>query len=173
MTETRTFAGIKVVGDRGNDSGYPEQYSLDQFLTLFNALVQHEHVQMFGWHQYTPYFNDGDECVFGAGSLWVITDADEYDPENEEFEDGVSEYFGVDYGEGTLGKSEYETVNGRYVKVYEHTEPWVADLRVVAKAFESALEAGHFDNVLLENFGNHVELTVTKNAIEIEFYNHD
>jgi hypothetical protein len=33
---------------------------------LFEA---HPALESFGWTQYTPYFNDGDECVFGARSV--------------------------------------------------------------------------------------------------------
>src|SRR4051794_30400356 len=39
-------------------------------------------VESFGWTQYTPYFNDGDECVFGVHDLKIMAaDADEGDRE--------------------------------------------------------------------------------------------
>jgi hypothetical protein len=29
-------------------------------------------LRSFGWNQYTPYWNDGDECVFGANTDYPI-----------------------------------------------------------------------------------------------------
>jgi len=38
-----------------------------QFPDLFKEFfVKHDWVNDFMWHQYTPYFNDGDECVFSV-----------------------------------------------------------------------------------------------------------
>ena len=31
-----------------------------------DLFIRHPEVKSFAWTQYTPYFNDGDECVFGA-----------------------------------------------------------------------------------------------------------
>lgn len=46
---------------------------------LFDKLPE---LQAFGWRQYTPYFNDGDECVFGRDDFAVLLygdDAEDYD----------------------------------------------------------------------------------------------
>lgn len=171
MTDTRLFAGIPVAGDFTHGNEYREQYGLDRFMPLFNAVVNNAHVKQFGWHQYTPYFNDGDECVFGASSLWVETNEDTIDEEAEDYY-GRSEYFDIDYGQSYLAKHEWKDND----RVYTHNEPWVVTLRKDVDALSSALEGGHFDAVLLENFGNHVEVTVFPGPgarIETEFYDHD
>ena len=39
---------------------------------------KHKSLQSFSWNQYTPYFNDGEECVFGAYTDYIsINGSDE------------------------------------------------------------------------------------------------
>jgi hypothetical protein len=42
-----------------------KKFFTDASRTLF---LKNPGIQSFGWKQYTPYFNDGDECVFGVHS---------------------------------------------------------------------------------------------------------
>lgn len=48
-------------------------------------------VHSFGWTQYTPYFNDGEPCVFGTGELFIISKTDKT---NDEYEDTYYESTG-------------------------------------------------------------------------------
>lgn len=54
-----------------------------KFPELFkDFFAKHEWVEKFKWRQYTPYFNDGDECVFGVShnySSLEINEVDYYD----------------------------------------------------------------------------------------------
>jgi hypothetical protein len=36
---------------------------------LQEFMEAHPDVKAIGWTQYTPYFNDGEECIFGVHSL--------------------------------------------------------------------------------------------------------
>jgi len=38
---------------------------------------------------------------------------------------------------------------------------------------DGALQSGAYDNVLLDTFGDHAMITVRKDTIEVEFYEHD
>ena len=40
-------------------------------------------VERFSWTQYTPYFNDGDECTFSVNSDPKINDVDCYDSDED------------------------------------------------------------------------------------------
>lgn len=40
-------------------------------------------------------------------------------------------------------------------------------------ALDKAIESGAFDDVLIEAFGDHAEVTVKKDGISVEFYSHD
>ena len=59
---------------------------------LFTTLPK---IQAVRWTQYTPYFNDGDECVFGLASLFI-----KYEGMNpEDAEDGDGFVYCYDYGD--------------------------------------------------------------------------
>lgn len=82
-------------------------------------------LKSFGWAQYTPYFNDGDECVFGVHC----------DPDNIYINDEL----GYDLYEYTDGKRIYPT-------------PWtetasdeIADL--ISEIPEEILKATYGDHV--------------------------
>lgn len=40
-------------------------------------------IENFSWTQYTPYFNDGDECTFSVNTDPKINGSDEYEEESE------------------------------------------------------------------------------------------
>ena len=44
----------------------------EEFKSFFTAFPN---VLAVKWRQYTPYFNDGDACVFGVGSIEVLIEA--------------------------------------------------------------------------------------------------
>jgi hypothetical protein len=54
-----------------------------EFPTLFKEFfAKHEWIEKFKWHQYTPYFNDGEECTFSVSndeSSLEINDLGYYD----------------------------------------------------------------------------------------------
>jgi hypothetical protein len=39
---------------------------------LLPILSQSKRIDSIGWRQYTPFFNDGDECVFGVHNATQI-----------------------------------------------------------------------------------------------------
>lgn len=43
-------------------------------------------IKRFEWTQYTPYFNDGDECVFNVYDFYVYTE------DNEDEDEGIYDY---------------------------------------------------------------------------------
>lgn len=54
------------------------------FQEIFNTYPK---LQKFSWNQYTPYFNDGDQCRFSVYDYISINDED---GENEEWEDSAA-----------------------------------------------------------------------------------
>lgn len=60
-------------------------YFQESSLALFAA---HPVLKTFAWTQYTPYFNDGDPCVFGAHVDYpYVNDEEFYDWKNAPTED--------------------------------------------------------------------------------------
>ncbi len=218
-----TFLGIPVEGDITYGAKRADQRPMSDLETLILALHVDPEIHDFGWTQSTPYFNDGDPCVFGADSFWVRTNADAnpvpIDPDwllkalnkmvafiKDEYgdlsheamqeladaigalsldppkrggytyddEDGdgdeLSERFGVEYGtHPTLGK-----LSKTYHPVPLSTYAGSDEERFMrCYAVSNAITGGHFDDALLEKFGDHCEIVINKEKITVEFYEHD
>lgn len=96
-------------------------------------------VQSFEWHQYTPYFNDGEPCIFEVYS---------------------------DY--------EFIQINGEelgYVSDEKKDDTYKAKEKV-AKTVAAFIEAFD-DEDLLDMFGDHVRVTVTREGVEVNDYEHE
>ena len=109
------------------------------------------------WSQYTPYFNDGDECVFRVNDVY-FTNAS-----GEEL-DNVShwgEYEGEDesievFSSWDLKKTTIEGIDSAQVKL-----------------FESMIGSSEMEEVLQEMFGDHVIITATADGFDVAEYDHD
>lgn len=112
------------------------------FLNISKELFeQNPTLVKFGWRQYTPYYNDGDECVFSANLGYprmLLSGQDEKD------------YDGVWF------KSEDTSDEA---KVWNNV-----------RTFLSQFDDGDVQSI----FGDHVEVVVTKDGVEVEEYSsHD
>lgn len=176
MTDTKNFLGIPISGDISYGEKRVDQRPLEELAPIMQAVLDDPTIVAFGWLQYTPYFNDGDPCVFSAHSLWVQTDQDhqktsEFYHDPYEFQQWREEELTVGYSHPTLGKRGSERVDGRWIdKGYIGSDKARYD-RCVALAH--AIERGAFHDVLLENFGDHATITVKKTGITVEEYSHD
>lgn len=174
----------RVNRGRVNDS---PQISAREFLlqidAVFDALPQ---VEAIKWAQYTPYFNDGDECVFAVHEPGVVFEGQ--DPDNEEsfvFE-GPNAY--VDYtgrhtthelwlfNEGFNWSNAYDTEDGYRVyrpgsRTFRSRQGW--DLKPLYRALRELSKTDRWNTVARTNFGDHAEVTVTRDGFNVEHYDHD
>ncbi len=111
---------------------------------LQKFMEAHPDIKAIGWTQYTPYFNDGDPCVFGINELYVSA-TDERDEEV-----GGEGWFYL-WGTPEKGLSE---------------QSW-ADLIELKKALEGS------EDELEAAFGDHVRVIVTPTGVDVEEYEHD
>ncbi len=183
-TKTQTsFLGIPVDGDITRGDKRTPQKDLSELEPLMRAVLADEYIHSFGWTQYTPYFNDGDPCVFSVGEPWFRTvddvkdkTSESEDDEDEDYERENDDSFSVGYGEHpTLGKREYEYVGdwpdrvkvmGAYVGGHEASYDRCL-------ALHDAIDSGAFEDVLLEAFGDHARVTVRASGISVDEYSHD
>lgn len=100
-------------------------------------------IQSFGWHQFTPYFNDGDECIFRV-------DAD-YD-------------YGIKINNKTL--DEFEVPEGLTKEENKKAQDKTNEIYQVVGAFIGLFD----DDDMKAMFGDHVEITVTRNGISTDDY---
>lgn len=104
-------------------------------------------VKSFSWTQYTPYFNDGDECVFG-----------------------VNDYFRVELEDGTELEDVYDSSYRNQRKIDAGEELDLEDNLGVAL---SELVSGIDNDTMKSLFGDHVRVTVNREGIDTEYYEHD
>jgi hypothetical protein len=169
--QTTNFLGIPVNGDITRGSDRVEQKPIEELQPILQAVLNDPTVVEFGWRQYTPYFNDGEPCEFGVNGLWVRTETDR---DVEDQYDLEVEYSHPSLGEMTGG----EWVNdpdrpGRRKKVGDRYEGPDQARYERCHALDGAIQGGAFEHVLLNAFGDHANITVRRDGIEVEFYEHD
>lgn len=114
--------------------------------------AKHAEVQAVQWRQFTPYFNDGDACVFSImGATVLLSDANE--------DDG-------DYGDGFIDSWSWKY---QAEKAKKPTPPAALDLEKI----DTLLKQGQ--DAMLATFGDHVMVTIRRGSdqAEVEAYSHD
>lgn len=121
------------------------------FKELFVPFLEKwEQVKFFRWTQFTPYFNDGEPCVFHVHDLYGYTGHEE-----EELDD-----------EGSLrGWRDPERLENQFG---DKAAEVCSEFKVLAKEFGDIPE-----DILKELFGDHARVTVTRDGIDVEEYSHD
>lgn len=168
---TDTFFGVPIHGDITAGASRVEQKPLEELAPLFEAVMSEPTIIEFGWTQYTPYYNDGESCEFGVGGLWVKTTAEK---ELEEAGTAVFDHWDLDVDyHPSLGriKCHWDPVTRRYIN--ERYEGPDRARYEICQALDRALQSGAFETVLLEKFGDHAKVTVRRDGIEVEYYDHD
>ena len=97
------------------------------------------------WRAYTPYFNDGDACTFGS------------------YHDSANYYF--------EGEDDPRYEDGACLR-------WAGDAAKADPAYAACCQVQDLLNSLdtddyLAMFGDHVRVTVTRDGVETETYDHD
>lgn len=132
-------------------------------------------VHSFGWAQYTPYFNDGDPCTFGMNGLWVYAVEDVKGVEDEDQLYDLLHEWKYDYeGSPAFGYSDSKyrktTGYGRNELPNPNYDPRYGEAYEACQAIYSALS----DNDLaLDLFGDHVEVTFSAEGVDVEEHDHD
>jgi hypothetical protein len=180
---TDTFAGKPISGEvTYSTQGQPvEQWSEEVFIQMADKFFElFPDAQAFVWTQYTPYFNDGDPCVFDVNGPTAVFFGDSepssfpeniYEPDEEEDSGWVSDYddrLKIPY-------DSYEWVgnwsDGTRHKVYT-VEPPAGKL--AWEELITAMERGHFDNVMLQHFGDHASVMYSRDGLFlVEYFEHD
>lgn len=173
-TARPTFLGIEIHGDISK-SDRKDQRPMEEFAPLVQAILDDPTVVEFGWRQYTPYFNDGEPCVFSATGAWVRLTTDKPaagEDHDEEYEDLDILYGSKDrLGERKLLRWEgdypnREAVFGPYAGPDEARHD-----RLVRLA--KAIDSDEFCDALLDAFGDHARVTIRRDGIQVETYEHD
>jgi hypothetical protein len=111
------------------------------FKTFFN---DNPDVAALAWTQFTPYFNDGDECIFNVHDIYPVT------------------------------AEELEEIKAGDLNIYDlwEREEEKEDWRKKADAFIHVLST--IDNSIFKaTFGDHCKVIATREGFDVEEYEHD
>lgn len=162
MTDRRSFLGIPVEGEINNDTSRVDQKPIEELAPIMQAVLDDPTIVEFGWTQYTPYFNDGDVCEFGVNTPWYRTVEDSDDHDEYELE--------LPY-HPTIGTRRWNRQKMTYESV--RLSPERLETAKRCEALDKALRGGEFDDVLLNSFGDHAEVIVRKDGIQVNHYSHE
>jgi hypothetical protein len=128
-----------------------QQATAKEFFGTASTILFETHaiLDSFCWRQYTPFFNDGDTCHFGAN-----TDEIDFTLGGEEFE--------------YVGRSDADPLS-KYGEDAIKTNP------ERCAAVNDVLDfLDNFDSDDLETlFGDHAEITVSRDGVSVDEYSHD
>ena len=139
-----------------------QQMASDAFDSFCKEIFEkHPKIESFGWSQFTPYFNDGDTCTFSVNTDYISINGEYVDDSK-----WVNETTVVDWGTWNRDLRVYE---GR---VEVPNLDYDAEL---AKGSDEITEfLRNFDNdFYITRFGDHAEITVTKDGVDVDEYEHD
>lgn len=185
------FLGIPVIGNIQHADKRVPQRPLEELAPLMQALLDEPTIASFSWTQYTPYFNDGDPCIFHVIEALAVTltDDESVTPcpgctrplSPASYECGYCETenpaYDPDYDDDGSAGVERNSALGHRNRSWED-DPGVYTGPDEARydrclALERALGSGAFDDVVLEHFGDHCTVTVRRDGISISEYSHD
>jgi hypothetical protein len=121
----------------------------------------HPKLESFGWHQFTPYFNDGETCEFSVNTDYIYINGESVDES-----DWINETKITNYGTWNREKRQYE---GR-----TEVPNFNYDKELVAACDEIKEFLSNFDNdFFMSQFGDHAEITITAEGVSVDEYEHD
>lgn len=124
-----------------------------------SVFAEHPVLESFSWTQYTPYFNDGDECVFSTHTdspkMTFVTKLVDGPAEDHQEQDGKTFY----------DKRGYTGIHA--VPGFPNTPQEKAGCSVVD--FLAAFD----DADLKDMFGDHIEVTVRRDGVDVDEYEHE
>lgn len=148
-------------------------------------LERNPKIEYITWTQYTPYFNDGDECVFSVHDMFMKLTNDDYEvchPYDLEIRYDKPDSYIYDIAEGKehLYKK-YYTVDACKKQIAEYldmltqldmTEDELIELNNNFNDFKNIISQLN-DDVFKAAFGDHCVVMASKNGFNVEEYEHD
>lgn len=140
---------------------------------LFDAFPS---LESFSWVQYTPYFNDGEPCEFGvsADADWSLKINGERPGDSEHWE---TKPIYIDKEGNQYTEAEYKnqpaswrdrTIRSRFTYLNAE-EPELNGVPDTIEDFINAID----ENTLQSMFGDHCEVIVYRDRVEVQDYDHD
>ncbi|NDF17112.1 MAG: hypothetical protein EB079_03975 [Verrucomicrobia bacterium] len=131
----------------------------DDFIkTIFN---DSEELESFGWYQYTPYFDDGNVCMFSANTDYLLVNGQPVDESDWYLEENITTW-GV--WDNSI-KSYVGQIKEKNIKYNKNLSKLVDNISDFLSKFDN--------DFFLQRFGDHAIVTITKTGVQISDYDHD
>lgn len=176
MTVTN-FLGIPVEGeiDHTSQGNNVPQQPLTELQPHLMALLQDPRVKGIRWEQFTPYFMDGDPCIFGVRRTAFLLEG--IGPEDTEYDGWV--VWDDSYGNSevvwtVLGGVRWRDSNNDVIPLGQrkYTGPDQVFYEQL-EHFDTLLSQGAFNSALYEKFGDHAQVLVTQTVVTVDTFEHD
>lgn len=131
----------------------------NDFAPMLTPLFEkHPKIKSISWNQYTPYFNDGDECTFSTNFDYVKINGLDEDDDNSQLDWRIEYYLKGDE---------------KYANILSENPNIDLDIYHGAEEFKKLLSSIP-DDFYKSLFGDHQEITINSDgSIDIEEYEHD
>lgn len=140
----------------------------EEFVLKTNTVFEkHPKLKSWAWHQYTPYFNDGDVCEFSVYDYYIDVDYEGF-PKEELSDSGLAELNESSFDDcGNYKKYTRNYKTGNYDSIPINI-PGLADahkdIRIIMDIIKENAE---------DIFGDHARIVVSKDSIKVEKYDHE
>lgn len=166
-----TFAGLEIMGEieRYTEVG-KNQRPVEELEGLVRSIMADGFDGTLAWHQYTPYFNDGEPCVFNVYSPQVFAKV-----EGEDWRRDIWDESGITAWALRNKNTSRDEYPWKYVE--DETYDWWVELadeqRERISSLLTALDSGEFDNACNKAFGDPSTVLISRNGIKVEYCDHD
>lgn len=146
-------SAIKEIQEKG-------QQKLKEVFRLF--WESNPNVHLITWTQYTPYFNDGSECVFSLSEIFFSNLAD-----SNEFKNIDYDTYEGDLENIWVSSSDGDWENGKLKK-----DSQKMDFNM-AEELSNFLQSDSMEDVLKLLLEDHVKVFATREGFTAVYYEHD
>lgn len=144
---------------------------------FFDAVPE---IKQIFWRQYTPHWNDGDTCEFSVGDVNFYTTDDRDEEDDENGWDGFDPFAKPSsyVYEGAANKdSKYwtdyqETIDKYETRIAPYTPERIVEIQRAIKDVKDMFRTIN-DDYFLMMFGDHVEVTATRDGFQVDEFDHD
>lgn len=154
----------------------------NKFFSLIKQVLQNKNIISIYWSQYTPYFNDGEECIFRVNSLNCEVNMDFYRTQERyaNFIDqpinarNINLFYRI-YLFEAQNIANIEIINYENllkltdISLFAKKEKNMETIFLLSK-LSDLMTTDYFEKILLDTLGNHIEVKIKngKNDIEVE-----
>lgn len=168
------FDILPIEGEIQRDRGAVTQRPIEELAAAIQNVLNVPEITGVRWQQYTPYFMDGDPCIFGvSGIQLVLTDVpleDDGTPREEgDFGDPhIVEYIDRPWTD-LAGGPFYDREN----RTWEYRPGTNAIATLYVPEFVAEINSGAHNVKLQELFGDNACVTATAEKFVVEYWEHD